>query len=72
VSWTGVAVTFEMRLGRFRSMVRCVFVVSAGQVRVMCCCLVVARFVVFCGFLVVPRRVFVMLCCLVMMLCCLL
>jgi len=66
----GLAVIFNVRLGRFRRMVHCVFVVTAGQVRVMRCRLVPSCFVVLCGFLVVPCRVFVMLCCLVVMLCC--
>jgi hypothetical protein len=59
----GLAMIFDMRLGRFRSVVHCMFVVTACQVRMMCCCLMFARFVVFCGFLVVSCRVFVMLCC---------
>ena len=61
-----------MCFGPFLSVVGCVDVVSAGYVRVMCCCLVLARFVVLSGFLMVSCRMFVMLCCLVMMLCCLL
>ncbi len=67
----GLAVMFEMGLDRFRSVVHCVFVVTLGEVRVICCHLVFACFVVLSGFLVVTSRVFVMLCCLVMMLCCL-
>ena len=53
-----------MCFGRFLSVVGCVDVVSAGYVRVMCCCLVLARFVVLSGFLMVSCRMFVMLCCL--------
>ena len=68
----GFAVIFDMCLGCFRSMVLCVFVVTARYVRVMCRRFVFTCFVMFSGFLVVVRRVFVMLCCLVMMLCCLL
>lgn len=66
----GHAVFFEMCFGRFLSLLRCVDMVSAGQVRVMCCCLVLARFVVLGGFLMMSRRMFVMFCCLVMMLRC--
>ena len=61
----------EMGLDRFRSVVDCVFVVTLGEVRMICCHLVFACFVVLSGFLVVSCRVFVMLCCLMMMLCCL-
>ena len=42
-----------MRLGRFHSVVRCDFVVSAGYVRMMCCRLVFACFVVLSCFFVV-------------------
>ena len=66
----GLAVLFEMRLGRFRSVVHCVLVVSLGEVRVMRRRLVFACFVLLSGFLVVSCRAFVMICCLVMMLCC--
>jgi hypothetical protein len=67
----GLAVIFDMRLGRFPSVVHCVFVVTAGQVCVMRCCLVFSCFMMPCGFLVVSCRKFVMFCCFVMMLCCL-
>jgi hypothetical protein len=30
VGWGGLAVIFDMRLGRFRSVVHCVFVVTTG------------------------------------------
>lgn len=53
-------------------MMHCVFVVTAGQLRMMRCRLVFSCFVVLCGFLVVSCCVFVMLCGLMMMLCCLL
>ena len=68
----GLAMIFDMRPGRFRSVVLCMFVVTAGQVRMMRCRLMFARFVMFCGFLVVSCRVFGMLRCFMMMLCCLL
>jgi len=61
---------FNMRLGRFRSMVHCMFVVAASDVRVMCFRLVLSCFVVLGGFLVMACRVFVMLCRFVMMLYC--
>jgi hypothetical protein len=64
------AILFDVRLCRFRSMVRRVFVVATGQVRVMSCCLVFSCFMVLCGFLMVSCRVFMMLSCFVMMLCC--
>jgi hypothetical protein len=35
VGRTGLAVIFDMRFGRFRRVMQCVFVVAAGQVRVM-------------------------------------
>jgi hypothetical protein len=63
---------FDMRLGGFRSVVLRVLVVTASQVRVMCCRLVFARLVVLRGFPVMSSCMFMMLCCLVMMLCCLL
>jgi hypothetical protein len=66
----GLAVIFNMRLGRFSGVVLCVFLVTAGQVRMMRCCLVFSRFMMLCGFLVVSCRKLVMLCRLVMMLCC--
>jgi hypothetical protein len=71
VGRNGLAVIFDMRFGRFPSVVHGVFVVTPGKVCVMRCCLVFSCFMMLCGFLVVSRRVFVMLCCLVMMLCCL-
>ena len=70
VSRAGLAVVFDMRLGCFRSVVHRVFVVTASQVSVMRCCVVLPCFVVLSGFFVVSCRVFVMLSCLVMMLCC--
>ena len=59
-----------MSLGRFRSVVRCVLVVAAGQVRVMRRRFVPPCFMVRRSFPMVSRRVFVMLCCFVMMLDC--
>jgi len=67
----GLAVIFDVRLGRFPSVVHGVFVVTPGKVCVMRCRLVFSCFMMLCGFLVVSCRVFVMLCCLMMMLCCL-
>jgi hypothetical protein len=72
VGWAGLAVMLDMGLGRFRCVVHCVFVVTAGQVCVVCCRFVLACFVVFCGFLVMSCGEFVMLCRLMMVLCCLL
>jgi len=66
-----LAVIFDMRLGRFPSVVHGVFVVTPGKVCVMPCRLVFSCFMMLCGFLVVSCRVFVMLCCLMVMLCCL-
>jgi len=63
---------FNMRLGRFGSVVHCMLVVPVGQVRVMPCRLVSPRFVMFGGLLVMACRMFVMLCCFVMVLDCLL
>ena len=71
-NWTGLAVSFNMGLGRFRRVMRCQLVVTEGQVRVVCRRFVFACFVVLCGFFVMPCRVFVVLCRLLMMLCCLL
>jgi hypothetical protein len=65
-------VIFDMRLGCFRSVVHCVFVVTAGQMCVVRRRFVFPCFVVLRGFLVVSRSMFVMFSCLVMMLCCLL
>jgi len=62
----------DMSFRRFRRVVLCVFMVTAGKVRVVCCRFVFPCFVVLCGFLVMSCRMFVMLCCLMMMLCCLL
>jgi hypothetical protein len=62
---------FDMRLGRFRSVVHCMFVMTAGQVCMMSCRLLISRFVMFSGLLMVSCRVFVMLCCLVVMISCL-
>jgi len=72
VGRAGLTVIFDVCLGRFPGVVHRVFVVTASQVRMMCCRLVFSCFVMFGGFLVVSCGVFVMLCCLVMMLCCLL
>ena len=59
---------FNMCFGRFRSVVHCMFVVAASEVRVMRSRLVFSCFVVLGGFFVMACRVFVMLCCFVMML----
>jgi hypothetical protein len=56
----------------FRCVVRCVMVMTVGQLCVVCSGLVFARFMVSGRFFVVSCRMFVMFCCLVMMLCCLL
>jgi len=61
---------FDMRLGCFRSVVRCVLMVTVSQVGMMGCRLVFACLMVLGGFLVVACRMLVVLCCLVMMLCC--
>lgn len=61
-----------MSLRRFSSVMHCVLVMTAGQVRVMRCRLMFPGFMMFCGFLVVSSRVFMMLSCFVMMRCCLL
>jgi hypothetical protein len=68
--WYRLSVLFDMRLCRFPGVVHRVFVMTAGEVRVMRCRLVFSSFMVLCGFLVVSCRVFVMFCCLVMMVCC--
>jgi hypothetical protein len=68
----GLAVLFDVRFGRFLSVLRCVVVVTAGQVRVMRSCLMSARFVVVGRFSMVPRRVLVVFCRFAMVLCCLL
>jgi len=62
-------VIFDMRLGCFPSVVRCVFMVTAGYVRVMRRCLMSPCFVVLRRFPVMSCRVLMMFCCLVMMLC---
>ncbi len=69
VGRAGFAVMFEVRLGRFLSVVRGVKVVRLSHVRVMRRHFVVTGFMVLRGFLVMMSRVFVMLCCLVVMLC---
>jgi hypothetical protein len=63
---------FDVGLGCFGCVVRCMLVVAVGQVRVVCGGFVFACFVVLCGFLVMARRVFVMLRCFMMMVRCLL
>ena len=72
VGGVGFGVMFDVGLGCFRGVMRCMLLVAMGHMRVMCCCLVLSGFMVASGFPVVTSRVFVMLCCLVMMLCCLL
>ena len=52
---------FNMGLGCLCRVVHGVFVVTACQVRVVCCRFVLAGFMVLCGFFVMPGRVFVML-----------
>ena len=49
----GLAVMFDLRLGRFRGVVHCVFVVTPGQMGVMRCLLVLSCFVVLRCFPVV-------------------
>jgi hypothetical protein len=68
VGRVGFAVMFDVGLGGFGSVMSCVLVMTISQVRVMCCGLMLAGFVVAGGFPVVMGRVLVMLCCLVMML----
>jgi hypothetical protein len=63
---------FDVGLGCFASMVHCVFVMAASQVRVMRRDFVFSRFVVLGGFLVMACGMFMMFRCLEMMLCCLL
>jgi hypothetical protein len=64
-------VIFNVQLGRFSGMMRCVVRVSLCCVRVMSGYGVVAFFVMLGGFAVVNRRVLVVLSCLVMVHCCL-
>ena len=66
-----VPVIFNVQLGRFFGMMRCVMRVSLCRVRVMSSYRVVAFFVMLGGFAMVNRRVLVVLRCLVMMRCCL-
>jgi hypothetical protein len=72
VGRAGLGVVFDVRLGCFRRVMRCMRVMAVGQVRVVPCQFVAAGFVVPCGFLMVARCVFVVLCCLMMMFRCLL
>jgi hypothetical protein len=61
------SVIFDMRLGCFGSVMRGMFMVTASEVSVMRCSLVLSCFVVLGGFLVMACRIFVMFCGLVMM-----
>jgi hypothetical protein len=63
---------FDVGLGCFGCVVRCVLVVAVGQMCVVRGRFVFACFVMLCGFLVMARRVFVMLRCFTMMVRCLL
>jgi hypothetical protein len=63
---------FKVCLGCFCSMVNCMLVVAAGQVRMMPCRLVLSSFVVLGGFPVMTGCLFVVLRCLVMMVDCVL
>jgi hypothetical protein len=62
---------FDVQLGRFCGVMRCVVCVSLRRVRVMSSHRVVAFFMMSGGFPMVNRRVLVVLRCLVMMRCCL-
>ena len=57
----GLAVLLEMCFGRFLGVVRCVEVVSAGYVRVMCRRFVLAGFVMLGRFVMMLRRLLVMM-----------
>jgi hypothetical protein len=64
-------VMFNVQLGRFFGVMRCVVRVPLRRVRVMSRYLVVAFLVMLGGFAMVNRRVLEVLRCLVMMHCCL-
>ena len=64
-------VVFNMQLGRFFGVMRCMVRVPLRRMRVMSSYRVVAFFVMLGGFAMVNRRVLVVLRCLVMMRCCL-
>jgi uncharacterized membrane protein YidH (DUF202 family) len=63
------AVVFGVGLGRFRSVVRSVLMMTVSKMSMVGSRFVLAIFVVLGGFLVVACCVFVMLCCLLMMIC---
>jgi len=62
---------FDVRLGRFRGVMRCMLVVAVSQVGMVCGQFVAAGLVVLCCFLMMACCVFVVLCRLVMMFRCL-
>src|SRR5262252_10916582 len=64
-----VAVFFRMRFGRLGGMVRGMFMMPTGGMRMMRRFLVMPGFMLFGGFFVMPRGVLMMFCGVLMMFC---
>ena len=64
-----MTVFFRMRFGRFGRMMRGLFMMPTGRMRMMRGFLVTAGLMVFGGFLVMPRGVLMLCRCVLVMLC---